>query len=518
MSFAAQFHMPGAYHFDYFDPPANAGPPLSAGIFRPPVSPSASSSVLHLARSTGSLPSESAPGSKAKRKRTRDDAARETTPLGEWTSMNGDSAYVAAVGAAETPLETTSTGWPRYTLAGQIETPGAVVGNPLDAAMDDSAYSDVDYRRAIGSKRRPYDTPLSPSDSPATTPSDPRLARAEPWNVLGAIGDVVVRVWEFCKTGAFQGFHAGGGTAYPLTPGGRGPSGEASTTAWCDEHDLPGLRRDPRAPGGRTPGSVPWRSNSGKAAPDPGRRPVAKRRQVSEVGDELRRNWVMVEADRRDLERREAPPRPSPGSSMRESSRSQQRPAPPSRRISIPVSRLGATPHQPRRSSARISHAGSPHLSAREPASFAQPRSPATPSRATFGTTRIPGPVPAGNPFARTASPRPGSRHGGIPSPVDEPPAGTTGHRRQHSSASSASTARRKPELGADDIEASPRLDAEAKQLATRKRVADRDADVRMEAFNTRLMEMIRQGREALRTTVRVEGGDCGEGIWEDDD
>jgi hypothetical protein len=51
----------------------------------------------------------------------------------------------------------------------------------------------------------------------------------------------------------------------------------------------------------------------------------------------------------------------------------------------------------------------------------------------------------------------------------------------------------------------SPRLTAEAKQLAAKKIAAERDADQRIEAFNRRLMDMIRQGKEALGTTVEVE-------------
>jgi hypothetical protein len=65
-------------------------------------------------------------------------------------------------------------------------------------------------------------------------------------------------------------------------------------------------------------------------------------------------------------------------------------------------------------------------------------------------------------------------------------------------------------------VDASPRLDAEAKHLAQKKMAAERDADVRMEAFNKRLMAMIRQGKEALGTTVEVEMD--GGGGWEDEE
>jgi hypothetical protein len=48
---------------------------------------------------------------------------------------------------------------------------------------------------------------------------------------------------------------------------------------------------------------------------------------------------------------------------------------------------------------------------------------------------------------------------------------------------------------------------------------AERDADAKIEAFNRRLMDMIRQGKEALGTTVEVEMelGAPTAG-WEDDD
>jgi hypothetical protein len=43
----------------------------------------------------------------------------------------------------------------------------------------------------------------------------------------------------------------------------------------------------------------------------------------------------------------------------------------------------------------------------------------------------------------------------------------------------------------------------------------DRDTDYRINSFNKQLQDMIRQGKEALGTTIEVEGADGG---WEDDD
>jgi hypothetical protein len=75
--------------------------------------------------------------------------------------------------------------------------------------------------------------------------------------------------------------------------------------------------------------------------------------------------------------------------------------------------------------------------------------------------------------------------------------------------------------LSSDDIQAaSPRLDAEARQLAQRKLAAERDVDSKVDALNAQLLSMIRQGREALGTKVEVEmldEMDTGGG-WEDDD
>lgn len=43
----------------------------------------------------------------------------------------------------------------------------------------------------------------------------------------------------------------------------------------------------------------------------------------------------------------------------------------------------------------------------------------------------------------------------------------------------------------------------------------ERDTEARIEALNRRLQDMIRQGREALGSSVEVAGGD---GAWEDDE
>ena len=64
----------------------------------------------------------------------------------------------------------------------------------------------------------------------------------------------------------------------------------------------------------------------------------------------------------------------------------------------------------------------------------------------------------------------------------------------------------------------SPRLDAKARSLAAKRMQDEMETDIRMNDFNTRLRDMIRQGKEALGTTYEVESdGDCGRGgdPWE---
>ncbi|KAK1768133.1 hypothetical protein QBC33DRAFT_449748 [Phialemonium atrogriseum] len=522
--------MPGAYHFD--GPNNTSGQPLNAGIFRPPISPSASSSVYNLAKSTGSLYSDismaNTPLSGAKRKRARADTKRESTPMTDWTT-NMD-------GVTEPREDGRLSGGAqhlRYTLAGRIDTPGSGAPNAESGMLEDSVYSDVDYRRALGPKRLRDETesPAARLSSLHIDPGTPKSPGSAGWSAvaLNTIGEVVGKVWEFCRAGAFRGFHAGGGRGYEFN-GVTETDANRGGTRWCNEHDIPTLQTyEPTQMVNSIPGNFPQSDYMPYMAdchemstPETTPRPSAKRRHLEETNDELRRNWVIVKDPPPPVPGREekktppvmhrAPARPGTTRSRQPPRYSTPTAASSGRRISVPVSRLSfggapaaavaaATPPLPsstrtRRASLRISHAGSPGLSARSPASFAQPRlSPTT--AATLPTSpppasRIPVPSSASAASASAAGARPGGA-GGVGGA-----AGAAG-----------------AEDGAAAVD-SPRLDAEARQLAQRKIAAERDADVRMEAFNKRLMAMIRQGKEALGTTVEVEM-DCGGG-WEDEE
>lgn len=567
MAFPTELHMPGAY---YFDPATPLSQPLSANMFRPPMSPSASSSVYNLAKSTGSLYSDvsmanNAPGAGAKRKRTRDEV-RGSTPNSDW-NMNTDGA--GDVRDEEKPRAGVRE--IRYTLAGQIETPSGAPQNVQNGILEDSVYSDIGYRKALASNRS-HDWPESPSfhfsglrlETPAPVTPQPNG-----WTslALNTIGGVVGKVWDFCKTGGFRGFQAGGGDHYSPngistpTKGGGGHNGRP----WGNEHDIPILEDDlPPTPmgGHNVPGGFPqseYVSLHELSTPDSTARPAVKRRQTSYTNgrDELKRNWVIVDekspsapaalgpTNNANLRPPSAASFAKPSSTpiksvrpgMTRTSHHQARYSTPttsssSRRISVPVSRLGSTPLASSRSrpSLRKSHAGAPSLSTQHTASYAPPRSPASSSfdhTNPSSPSRIPLPTSSSstlNPFAipgtTTAASRPSSRQS-HPMSRCASPAPSRASRGHHRNASNASAAARggKPGAGVDGMQDSPRLTAEAKQLAVKKLASEREADEKMEVFNRRLMDMIRQGKEALgaRVEVEMEFGAPTAG-WEDDD
>ncbi|ERS97477.1 uncharacterized protein SPSK_03229 [Sporothrix schenckii 1099-18] len=583
-----EFHVPGAYHFDNPLPYAIPTPrALGADVFRPPVASSPTDSTyLDLARSAGSLYSDvsSVADHGAKRKRAAQDS-RESTPLAEWDA----NATFGQHGGRHL-----------YTLAGQIDVQGAP---GLHDAMDESVYSDVEYRRALG----PHDATAA-----AEAAADDAQSDADRWTVLHALGNVVGKVWEFCTAGAFRGFHAGGGESYDWETGkpteivGESPTPQPQS----EEHkDEPTLTRTPHpAHDDRDRETTPQRNG--------------KRRQVSAAGDELGRNWVIVDPKlkQRQSQAHAQTPRRSTAQGQGQGhglgqrihlrggraststtpaaadTRTPDRRAPSytrgsatttvtpstaaSRRINTPISRIAGaattTPHGHRGASAasvaRVSHTGSPSWSSREPASFASfasprastpaggaktvsPRRPYAASYNSPGGSRIPLPQPNGadasynNPFSRAAvaaSPRPTSRAGGRSSSMVFGAAGSPAqnghgpghghghaHRRSHSGRVGVSpllpkqtSAAGPASLDADTslgLTESPRLNDEAKRLAAQNLAAEQESDAKMEAFNARLQQMIRQGQEALGTTFEVDGDDDdggGRGVddyWADD-
>lgn len=605
--------MPGSFHFEG----PGASTTLNANMFRPPLSPSSSS--YNLAKSTGSLLSDTsmATGSNGPapprlgRKRTHDES-----------NSRYPFARTDTGGARDSPgmmtMDDSARGEHQYTLAGQIETPGAQI-TPGAGAMEDSLYSDIDYRRALGSKRPIEDGGEAGSMRLVNEETgEPITPREAGWTTFAfqAIGGVVGKVWEFCKGGAgsFRGFQAGGGKAFEfngqpiptLTPEPRGdtintdshepPNSPPGAYPVHDEinyfsnysadiHELheptniPIYFQDERLRESTAASNPfqqpnPFREKEPEPEPEPEpelERPAAKRRQTGHLNeaDELRRNWVMVEED----EPSPVPARAASSARKFASTASSRIPAAtnrspmtsrlqsprfststPNRRISVPSPRFSERSNIPTRTPSRLhspasfagggggGHGASPSLSAREPASYANPRSPsrssAAPNPFAMPTgSRIPQPKLVTNPFAntRTSSPaqprlstagssRPSSRGSLHPSPLAQnfasriatPP--KRGHHHRNASSVSTSSASRggRPSFGYDDVEAvqtSPRLDDEGRQLATKRFATEKRNYSRLDRLNAELQGLIRQGQEALGTTVDVDMDDG----WEAD-
>ncbi|KAI0478133.1 hypothetical protein F4859DRAFT_48191 [Xylaria cf. heliscus] len=496
MSYNSQILMSGTgtFHFDLPNGGGGRGAPFPGvhpGLFRPPASPSVASS-MYLGRSTASLQSEiPTPISTAKRKRI---GARESTPIHDWP-MTGDGNYHPDhIIDGRSDFDLYANGREkRYVLAGQIETPnGAIQKDP--GRMEDSVYSDVDYRRALGSKRSRDDVD-SPASRPMTVDSNNQAPAGWSSFAISTIGDVVGRVWEFCKTGAFRGFYAGGGRGYDVSE--ELQQQQPSADSHWDQPLSPLISFQPQYD------DSPFHEADTPESTPP---PAPKRRQISygTPTDELRKNWVMID------EPANVSRQPSLASRV-PAYRTVQRTTAPSltRRISKPVSRLNApsfSRHFP--TPARPARPSPAPVSSLEPASFASTRSP-TSSPGMKAQSRIPIP-------SRPQSPSPfGASHftqqsSQVLSPI---PFAKHSHRRTQSSVSTASPSpikMKKRESLHEMHDNSPRLDAKARSLAAKRMKDEMETDLRINDFNARLRDMIRQGKEALGTTYEVEGDDDG--------
>jgi len=386
----------------------------------------------------------------------------------------------------------------RYVLAGLIGTPEHAVQKEL-GNVEDSIHSDVDYRRALGSKRPRDDGDRTSRPSAANS----KTQASSGWSsfAINTIGGVVGKVWEFCKTGAFRGFYAGGGAGYEMSRSAIQP--QTNNQGWGGDQGMSVLSdRDTGAVYGDLPPSDYSPFHYERETPESTPPPAAKRRQISygTPTDELGKNWVMV-SDPVDMSRQ-------PSQASRASSRRPvQRTTMPSlaRRISKPVSRL-STPSFNRHPPSRPSIAGTGLISDREPASFASARSPmASPAVKAYTPSRIPVPSRPQSPSTLTLSQGAQQQASRVPSPS---PYTKRGHRRTQSAISSSSISPvkiSKRDSLLDIQDNSPRLDAKARNLAAKRMKEEMETDLRINDFNARLKDMIRQGKEALGTTYEVE-------------
>lgn len=545
MTFPSHFHMSGTFH-DGVHP----------GLFRPPVSPS--SSTDYLPSSSSAFAAES-----SKRKWSRSSVPRvQTGSFFRDVYMESDPAAGGAGARASAAAARART----YALAGQLHTP--VIGGSAeefygdgdpdaDTAMGESMYSDSDYRRALGTKRSREDMDDS-SGGPTPLFSQPeplQTSQSGIWGTfsLSTIGDVVGRVWEFCKAGAFKGFYAGGGASYKMTTAGvsvdetgsngdqtfyfRGSDQQEETHRHyhVQQQQQQPRRLHPHQPrrGDRSRhaqdqfprrnhyGSSNYYDSSFDSCTSTPTGPASKKRRHTESGSELGQSWVMIQEPSREPEPEMRTPRKTPTSSrVSPRHRPQQTPVadhrmgPPSSFATPttsspaplrPASRAASRPGSRLADAASLFRTQQP-ASAASLASFKAPAAVSAPPPKSSAPSRIPVKANSSAVVASSAALSAfdqGKRRRHTIAPSVAEPSPLSGRRRRDSVASVATSR-------ATEVDASPRLDAEARQLAARRQMEEDDTDKRMAAFNKQLQDMIRQGRAALGTTVEVDAG------WDD--
>ncbi len=452
---------------------AGARPPL----FIPPNSPSAKTLLAGSHSLTHQTPSIA---SSLKRKRVcrshYTESASTPQPIAPWkkTGSSIAQATVTYTPVAESPAAFVNT---RYHIAGGLDTP---IAAKLDA--EEKHYEDMrelDYRpnrlalaTRQGSAGYFPQTPANVMHKRARSSDQSGWGRA----VANLVGGVAGKVLNFCWNGAFRGFQAGGGHAYTMNGG---------TPAFIEQSNWMGIGEKDDVFNKRYQGQ-----NYHSLTPVPGQfpeegfiddymsQPQAHRAdQLSTPGPEgdkgwstIRGNWVLVnngdgndESDRSPVPPVSKNPRLSYG----------QRPPASRALFTAPGSRPRLVPSQP-------SLVGSSGSNTKRPASFASPR--ASPGRSC------------------------GSR-------TDSHVPNSPGHRRSRSSM--ASSPRRATEVGSRHSFTTP-SSPDVYKFEKKMRRKERKEDESIQRLNKQLRDMIKEGKEALGTTVEIEdNSDVDEGYAE---
>lgn len=147
--------------------------------------------------------------------------------------------------------------------------------NPLPRIVDDSVDPLVSSETGAISRKRSRRDSIFSSTPYASLENSP-LQTTQPVSWGRAVISVVGKVWEFCWSGAFRGFYAGGGRGYSLDSG--------ATSSQLDETPV-------RSSHTEKDDVFTTNSNRNTHIPVPGQFP----------DDEIQRNWVVVPNDDRDI-------------------------------------------------------------------------------------------------------------------------------------------------------------------------------------------------------------------------
>lgn len=536
--------LPGAFTHESYTFPAGQ----QANVFRPPTSPSQSqSSQFATSQHTSITMTETRNRPLViNKKRARQSTISEASsypsqPPHNWSlglpprdfNTDGDAVIRSPSGAfiseAPSPMPFVNT---RYQLAGGLDTPTAQMAGYFD---QESEYSDVNYRRTISNGRRRVSS-TTPSAGPdgyysfARLPSSaslennglPRIQSPKQeqqktgWGLLGVVGGVVGKVWQFCKAGAFSGFSAGGGQKYEM---------DANHTEEQELQDTPNAFSFPQqqaqqqfgmetriwsAPLSPVPGQFP-RDEDGSgyfvntldyATPsrtsESSARPV-KRRQISQADSRtgMDASWVVVNNTptappaSQNITPRRAPARFSVATASSSARRGTAYASSASRVRAVPRVRTSTQSRLPR---SENSYTSSPSvrttIASTSTASYASPTTRTyvpSPSRIPIATTTGSASPVGGNSGRSTPTWRPSTP--GIPAP-----ASISSNSALTASPSTANTAAAKAAAA-----------AQAKKWAAKKKREDAETDLSMRRLNAQLKAMIREGKEALGTRVEIE-------------
>ena len=317
-------------------------------IFQPPQT---QSSFTDLELSAASIISKDADHYISRKRPRRYSLEADTTSSSALCLINQDRTPETPGTLSPVPFVNT-----RYTLAGGVDTPTIAFASSNEYAISpDWAVRGgrgwhASHRASPGS----YFPPLARERNGRARQH--RSTQPSSWgrtmyNALGIAG----KIWEFCKTSTFRGFHAGGGPGYGMHV----PKDDETISQPCSEKG-DALERGKW----EVPGDFPdknfipdYMSQDHTASGRP-----AKRLQI-EKGSDLSASWVMVQGT----------PTSREASPTRLSARKVPSKASPGRR---PASKTGHRPILPVSRPSLIYFVGSPELRSNQPASSAPSRSP----------------------------------------------------------------------------------------------------------------------------------------------
>ena len=452
--------IPGSFLTDVDGPVRPTVTQARPSLYIPPPSPSAASSLSNTFLCSGI--SHTSEGS---RKRARYDSSFTNIRQKPQDDSDPDQAWAVSTTSLDslrspTPLVSTD-----YRLAGGLDTPTATTAS-IFADGQDSAV--IDYRPS----RFPPQTGPSVDGYLPFTPDvlsrerngrkrAPPSPQHQGWGkaVCSIVGEVAGRVFNFCWTGAFRGFYAGGGRGYTMdtsTPT------MVEKSASIDPKEKGDVFNQHYRNGTPIPGEFPAEESTGDYIPRPPSRHCQDFSMPSGMGGKRAGGkiqspeaWVIVrsfEANSRET---------SPTRKIARTSTFDQ-----SRRAS-----RGATAARPRHAPprpSRCSFAGSPALATGKHASFASPRRQIE---------------------MRSAEPQPHTPEG-----------------RHRSSQSSVVSSVASPRWSGNvrpghTTPTSPEVQRFERRLRQKER-ANQDS---IERLNQQTRDMIREAREALGTRIDIE-------------